>query len=140
MTSAISLDITILNLEPIIAKFDSSSTVLRNEIGDALEKSAALLHRGVGSYTQDSPPKPAGSTYVRTFTLARTVTHEVERGNFLARVGTDLGYGPHVIGPNQAAIHKGRWYTVISKADDHGPEILGNFEVAATNLLAYLAG
>ena len=137
-----SVDIQIVNLDAIISRFNSSQTIHKQEIGDALEKSVVLLHRSLASYTQDSPPKPAGSTYVRTFTLARQITHKVERGNFLARVGTNLGYGKYVIGApgDQAAIHAGRWYTIMSKAEEHGAAILAFFKTAENNLLAYLAG
>ena len=137
----ISVTLEVQGLDALIRRFGTSNLVVREEAGDALEKGVALLHRKIAGYSQNTPSKPPGSTYDRTFTLARTFTHRVERSKFLGQVGTNLHYGPYVMSKSgQAAIHRGRWYTVESVGEEQMPTIEGYFAVATENIVRRLAG
>ena len=136
----ITMTLEVQGLDALIRRFGKSKPIVRQEAGDALEKGVVLLHRKLAGYTQNTPSKPPGSTYDRTFTLARTFTHKVERSKFLGRVGTNLHYGPYVMSKSgQAAIHRGRWYTVESVGKEQMPVINGYFVMATENIVRRLA-
>ena len=138
MTITVTMEVQ--GLDALIRRFGKGNLIVRQEAGDALEKGVVLLHRKLAGYTQNTPPKPPGSMYVRTFTLARTFTHKVERSKFLGRVGTNLHYGPYVMSKSgQAAIHRGRWYTVESVGEEQTPVINGYFVLANENIVRRLA-
>jgi len=128
--------IRIEGLDRLVRQLDKSPVLVRKLVGDAMEKSAHLIHL----HTMTYPPPPPSSTYVRTGTLKKSWTSKVNRGRFEAQVGTRLNYAPYVLGDDdQAAVHRGRWKTVGQVADKVRPDIDKFFEDAGEELVRELA-
>jgi len=128
--------VEIEGLDELIGRLGKAPTLVRKLAGDAMEKSVAVVHRKLATY----PSPPPASTYRRTGTLGRSITTKVERSKFTGEVGTNLRYAPYVIGAEQAAMHRGRWQTVTSVAEELKPQIEGFFREANEELARELAG
>lgn len=104
----------------LIRKFGKARRFLPDELVNAGEDALQELFDHVPPY----PPPPLGSQYVRTFNLedALTSTWDVHPMSLseVRRIsdGVEIiygvsDYGPWVVGPGvQAAIHRGRWWTL----------------------------
>jgi len=83
-------------------------------------------------YSQHNPPKPANSTYDRTFTLKGSWTvRPVQRASngVTGVVGSNIKYAPLVKSRQyQSAIHRGRWPTVEQDIDAERPAIEADFQ------------
>lgn len=110
--------IELKGLQKLLRNFGAAPGVVKRLATEGLEEASELVKNRLAGYTQTRPPKPPGSTYRRTFRLQRSIEKEVVTERFLARVGTDLYYAPYVIGKTQAAIHRGRWYTIETVAEE----------------------
>lgn len=101
------------------------------------------------------PDPPQNSTYRRTGTLGRTLgsseaggkggkpdvylTRKLGGGNIEGRFGTKLEYAPYVIGDDtQADVHKGRWWTMKTIAENASEKIERLFNTLADKLAAFL--
>jgi hypothetical protein len=80
------------------------------------------------------PPPPSGNAYVRTYVL-RDGWSDVEVNTAPGRIEADIyntvDYAEFVYGPNQAAIHSGRWPTDDALVDENEAEILALLEQGA---------
>ena len=83
---------------------------------DAVESGMkAMAEKQVEVYTQNArPPKPGGSTYIRTFRLQESSTRDIEKLTLREVIGlwlTGAAYASFVVGRpgEQAGIHEGRW-------------------------------
>ena len=102
------------------------------------------------------PKPPAGSKYIRTGTLGRSLgsgtgggksqgepdTFRVfEQGGNIdgAEFGTRINYAPFVLGENQAK-HMSHWWTFRKLARKSRPEIIRLFKVMAKKLVKFLEG
>lgn len=121
-------------------KFDQSDEVVRRETHDAMEKSVDVVWHDAASYTQGSPPQRPGQTYVRTFTMARTMSTEVHQLAGLTKgfVRGGVYYAGYVRGDPQAWMHAGRWRTLKKVAEQHADEIEGFHAKALENLAKFL--
>jgi len=93
------------------------------EIKDALHKTTDKAVKYVHSQVPEYPPPPPASTYRRTGTLGRQINTAVKEvgSEIYGVIGSPTKYSPGVIsseyipevgaGP-QAAVHKGRWWTL----------------------------
>lgn len=119
---------------------------LEREMEKTMKQSLAHVQGSVPPYPAASPD----SSYVRTGTLGRSIglggraeIYEVKKigGGYEARLGTNLSYAPYVIGPeDQAAQHKGRWWTMKTVAEKARPGIERLFEAMSERLVAFLGG
>lgn len=82
------------------------------------------------------PPKPSGSTYVRTGRLKRSWKSR-ETGELEVTISNDAShkgkfYAPFVVGTNQAWMHKGRWWKGYETIEqEHLGTLVENLEEAA---------
>jgi HK97 gp10 family phage protein len=71
----------------------------RKDLGDRLERAAIYLENEIKKSVSDkSPPvsDPGNPPNVDTGELRRSITHEVDRDNLVARVGTNKIYGRYL--------------------------------------------
>lgn len=99
-------------LKGIPAKVEKGFRILAEQSLDVTEN-AQILAYGQNS----SPPKPAGSTYTRTFKLrasSKRKIRNVSSTGFTAEWFTNLSYAPFVLGTvsQQVPLHRGRWKSV----------------------------
>ena len=86
----------------------------------ALDGAADIIRADIKEY----PPKPEGSTYIRTMTLHDSWTKKIDRGGLQATIGTNVGYAPYVQDADrQAWMHRGRWQTAQSVARDKAQDV-----------------
>jgi len=115
------ITITVKNLEAVQRKLDNLERgAYLSGVADA---GANLLRNEMRRY----PPPPPNSTYRRTGTLGKSWTQRVSTGGggFLAVIGSMLNYAPYVQdAARQAEIHRGRWQTVQSVAQDKREEVV----------------
>ncbi len=83
---------------------------------DAVESGMkAMAEFQVESYSQNArPPKPEGSTYIRSFRLQDSSTQDIEKLTLREVIGlwrTGAAYASFVVGKpgDQADVHEGRW-------------------------------
>jgi len=136
-----SMKVEVKGLEELLRKFDASKGVVKRESHDAMEKSTAVIWRDSSSYTQHDPPQRPGQTYVRTFTMARTMSHKVKSyaGGVKGYIRGGVYYAPYVRGSEmQAWMHAGRWRTLKKIAEQHMSEIEGFFSKAMERLAKFL--
>lgn len=93
------------------------------EIKDALHKTTDKAVKYVHSQVPEYPPEPPNSTYTRTMKLGQTINTAVKEvgSEIYGVIASPRNYSPWVIsseyipevgaGP-QAAVHKGRWWTL----------------------------
>ena len=116
---------------------------VRKLANEALTESTKAVHKRLSEYTQTKPPKPSGSTYIRTFILKDSVQFNIKPFGTSGegRVYTGLDYAPYVIGhENQATIHMGRWWTEKSVADEMMPVVVSYFSDALDKVARLIAG
>ena len=130
--------ITVEGLDALLKKFGTANKVVNAEIKKAMTKAVYFLQSKVAVY----PPPPPTSTYRRTGTLGRSITSEVKGigGEIHGIVGTAIPYAPYVIGPKQAAFHKGRWKQMAEHAKEQAGKIEEFFAKAAEAITKELAG
>ena len=90
---------------------DGFDKVAKQEIEHATQDNIQWGHDFLGKY----PPKPHGSTYVRTGTLGRRWQHTVNEfsGGIRAILSNPTEYMPYVQDEvMQAKVHRGRWPTI----------------------------
>lgn len=99
--------------------------LVKRGIRRAMEAAMNLIRR-----KQKYPAPPAGSTYVRTGTLGRQLTHEVRQigSKTVGILGSPTVYAPFVIGEDQASVHRGRWWTILGLITKNAREITSLFE------------
>ena len=127
----------------VLGEYDSGDSIVRVTITikgldsltkklDALEKGAYLkptVTAGANLLRNEMrryPPKPPQSTYRRQGTLGKSWTQRVSggRGGWLAVIGSFLNYAPYVQDRDrQAAVHRGRWQTVQSVAEENREKV-----------------
>lgn len=124
-----SVSIKITGLEPLmnkLNKLDRLEPVLR----PVLKRGQDKIQRAAKKY----PAPPPGSKYVRTFKLQRSWRQKPPQfmsGGFRAEVFSDGSaktkygeYAPFVMDAHrQARVHRGRWQTTKSIAEDFEDEI-----------------
>lgn len=102
-------------------KIERGLDVAMDKLLKATEEAQILAYTAT-----DNPPRPSGSTYIRTFTLqsaSRTERTGRSLRNMSGRWYVDLGvapYGPDVLGPRsqQESIHQGRWKSTEDVEDE----------------------
>lgn len=85
------------------------------------------------------PTPPSDSSYVRTGTLGRRWTHEVQRGASEIRgvVGNNTQYGPWVQNEQfQARVHRGRWLTDEAALRAEAPRAVAEMEAAVQAIVS----
>lgn len=100
---------------------------LRRLATSALYKSADRVEDRLFTYRQNYPPRPEGSTYVRTYKLQRSGKHEVDRSKLEARIYSDLDYADLVLGRDHMWEN---WWTIEDVAKELTSVIEGYFEEA----------
>ena len=116
------IDVRVGGIEELARRLSNISSRLPVEMGNVVEQSVELLHEGLSFYTQDVPPKPEGSAYVRTFALQESIGRE--HGEASGRAFSGLDYAPDVMGEaSQIPLHQGRWWTQQDIADELFPTI-----------------
>lgn len=123
--------VQINGLDSLLRNFIQGPAIVQRQIGEALDRSVEILHRGLSYYTQDYP-RQRESAYVRTGTLQRSIMKEVDYQRFKGRVFTDLDYAPAVIGKGtQWSMHQQMgWWTNESVAREKLPEVVQMFTEA----------
>ena len=113
-------DYEIKGLDKLEAKL---RPIVKGAIKDGLRKTTEKALDYVHSQVPEYPPPPPASTYRRTGTLGRQINTAVKEvgGKIQGVIGSPTEYSPWVIsseavpevgaGP-QAAVHKGRWWTL----------------------------
>jgi hypothetical protein len=135
------ITVELKGLDEVLARFGKGSEVVKREMGDALEEMSSIAHEAIANYTQDNPPHREGQTYVRTFTLKGSWTTEVNRPGLWAKVGTNLGYAPYVVGDGtQAWMHKGRWWTAGGKVTELQPIFQKIEQTAVDSIVEQMGG
>lgn len=130
--------VTVEGLDKLLKTFGNANKVVNTEIKKAMDKSVKHLQRLVKVY----PPKPPMSTYRRTDTLKRSITTEIRGvgGEIRGIVGANTPYDIYVIGPKQAAVHKGRWKRMAQRAKEQAGKIEAFFAKATEAITRRLAG
>lgn len=132
------ITIRIEGLEQLLKRFGNSDKIVNAEIKKAMQKSVYHLQSKVAVY----PAPPPMSTYRRTGTLGRSFTGEIKGigGEIRGIVGTAIPYAPYVVGPKQAAVHKGRWKRMTQHAKEQTGKIEEFFAKAVEAIARRLAG
>jgi hypothetical protein len=127
------MSITITGMEQLYAKLGRVAS------HDKLE---APMKRGVyrlQAYMQDYPPAPAHSSYVRTGTLGRRWTTNIDRNSdgLVGRVGNNVSYGPWVQSAQfQARFHaRTGWRTDERAVEENRAEIVADFQQAVNEAI-----
>lgn len=144
--------IEIHGLDELIARMRAFPTQLKESMEATMQAALLVLWENVPPY----PPPPGTSTYVRTGTLGRTLgsgegggkasgtpdVYEVRElgGGYVGRFGTNLEYGPYVIGDTEQARHMQHWWKIGSIAGKSEEEIRSLFNVLAEKLAQFLEG
>lgn len=104
-----------------------------------MQRAQARIWRRAATYTQSTPPKPTGSTYVRRFILAKGWTVRPVRrlsNGVEAQIGNNIEYAPLVKASRfQRAIFRGRWPTVEQDIEAELPTITADFQRAVDRAL-----
>jgi len=134
------MTVEVRGLDALQRKFNMSDKVVKREAADAMESSVDVIWRDAASYTQTKPPQRPGQTYVRTCTMAKTMSSEVKQfaGGVKGYVRGGVEYAKYVRGDPQAWMHAGRWRTLKKIAKEHMGEIEGFFAKAMRNLARFL--
>jgi len=112
----------------IIIETDELERLLKELPRDAMLASSDAVEVGmkamaefqVESYGGNSrPPKPEGSTYIRTFELKDSSTRDIEKLTLREVIGlwrTGAAYASFVVGEqaDQAGVHQGRWRDALT--------------------------
>ena len=119
-----------------------------------MNASLAVLHENVPPYADE----PQNSSYDRTGTLGRTLgssesggasggtpdiytVRKLGGGNVEGKFGTRLDYAEKVIGDTtQAAIHRGRWWTMKTIYNASTKKIIQIWQNVANALASFLDG
>lgn len=94
-----------------------------------MQRAVYLLQNRMANY----PAQRAGSSYVRTGTLGRRWTTQIDEtpNKVIGRVGNNTEYAPWVQSRQfQAGIHRGRWQTEQDVAERSATEIAEFFRIA----------
>jgi len=128
------IEVRVRGLDELVRRLSNISSRLPNAMGEAVKQSTGMIHERLAGYTQDYPPKPAGSTYERTLKLQESIVEEVSASS--GRASSDLDYAPDVMGADsQIPLHQGRWWTQQDVADEMFPEVEGVFVEAVKKLV-----
>lgn len=155
-----SVTVEVKGLQELLKRFGDSNKIVNSEIKRAMDKSVKHLKRLVKVYPPPIPPghwaahtTPAqkraffaqmreGGWTGRTDALKRSITTEVRGmgGEIRGIVGANMPYDIYVIGPKQAAFHKGRWKTMVQHAKEQADKIEEFFVKATESIAKRLAG
>jgi hypothetical protein len=143
------LAITIEGLDELQQRFGQANPIIQKELKRSMLRAVLGELRRMPPY----PPKPDGSTYVRTHYLERSLTALIgrapgavsemrEAGNNAIEgvVGTNVVYAGYVIGQSQAKAHRGRWWRLEESVLSHKADIEAEFEDAAARIAEQLEG
>ncbi len=139
MADAVVMEIR--GLDALLSRLDKAP--VQKLANEALTESTKVVHQRLSRYTQSYPPKPSGSTYIRTFTLRDSIQFTVKPfgASGEGRVYTALDYAPYVIGhESQVALHMGRWWTEKSVAEEMRPIVISYFSEAMDKVAQAIAG
>jgi hypothetical protein len=145
------ISLEVEGLDELREKYKDAPERFRAGIFKATEGSLLVLHENVPPYPTAKPD----STYTRTGTLGRTLgssfgggasggkpdIYEVRQqgSDVIGEFGTRLVYAPYVIGEQeQAAQHRGRWWTIKTIAERAQAKIERVFQIAAEELAKWL--
>jgi hypothetical protein len=144
------VSIEVKGLAELRTRFQKMPDRFNKGLRKTLDASLVILHENVPKY----PAPPPDSTYIRTATLGRTLgvsmagtkagspdiyTVKPAGGYQVATFGTRLNYAPYVIGEReQAKVHQGRWWTLLTVAKRSTRQITQAFEAFAKALADYL--
>jgi len=142
-----SFEIKVEGLQEIVHQMQAFPRTLNREIQQTMRQSLDVLQEKVPDY----PPKPANSTYDRTFLLWNSLTvsdhqlhvSKVEKlgGMHQATFGSNVKYAPYVISDEmQAEVHQGWWWTMSVIVDRALSKIQQVFEKLAERLANFLEG
>ena len=147
--------ITVKGLDELLAKMRAFPDKLNAAIKSKMDDALLVLWENVPAY----PPEPEDSSYTRTGTLGRTLgssegggkggaypdIYEVHplgsASGYEGRFGTNLDYAPYVVDPEeQAAVHRGRWWTMTTIAEKAHDKIVAVFQGLADEIRKFLEG
>ena len=147
--------IEVEGLDEIRKRFAQFPNKYRAALYETLKRSLYTLWHNVPPYPEQDPD----STYIRTLLLAKSLgtsegggattggpkpdIFEVKMGTRMssATFGTRLKYAPYVIGTHQQAkVHRGRWWTMLTIAKKSIPGIQKLFERFVERLAKWLDG
>lgn len=139
----------------LIKRMENYPRILDDETKTAHENAKKYLHANVPAY----PPKPAGSTYIRTGNLGTGLgssmsggatggmptiyqTRRLGVGAYVSEVGSSTPhYNELVIGEGrQAWMHQGRWWTEVKWLATAVEGVVKAFDKAADRMAAFLDG
>lgn len=138
----------------LIRRMEQYPDVLDKEMRQAHNGALTALQREIPPY----PPKPAGSTYIRTEKLGRGLgsgfsggqvglpsirnVRKLGQGVYESEIGSNTPhYNHYVIGERtQAYMHKGRWWTVKDWGIKAIDRVIGVFEAMTKRMASYLDG
>ena len=131
MSIEIEIDFDVRKLDQIIKKQEN---LINRAAIDATNDILTFTELAqIKRYTTDSmPPKPAGSTYQRTFKLrksSRVTSAQIRGRDVLGKWEALASYAQDVLGAraDQSPIHRGRWRSledVVQRINQKAPEIV----------------
>ena len=138
------LHITVHGLDEIKKRIADGDRVTDDELRQGVNRAVLYVHGQIPDY----PPQPPTSTYVRSGNLGRENTTDVRPigGGYSGFIGNNIKYAPWVIsdeklsdgrGP-QAAVHRGRWYTLQGVVLKNQEQIYNILNDAVQNILRRL--
>lgn len=125
--------IEILGIDALVRKLDSMERV-NDVLTPPMQRAVLRLQRDMADY----PPARPGSSYVRTGTLGRRWTTDVNRSGdgLVGKVGNNTVYSPFVQSARfQASVHRGRWQTDEATLERNRQRIVDDFEQAIQRAL-----
>lgn len=129
-------------LDELLKRLDTAHPLVQRELLRAMTRA---VHGELGRMPA-YPVQRAGSSYRRTGLLGRSLTGLIGSAPGAASevqtvsdgvqgvVGTAVGYGPQVIGRQQAPAHAGRWWMLESVVMSHATQINAEFAEAGTRI------
>jgi hypothetical protein len=127
------VSVTVTGLDELFRKLDRAASF--DKLEDPMQRGVLRLQ----AYMQDYPPAPPLSRYVRTGTLGRRWTTQVDRNanGLVGKVGNNVPYGPWVQSAQfQARFHaRTGWRTDERAVEQNRAEIVADFQQAVNKAL-----
>lgn len=137
------MEMQVKGLDEFIQRLDNAETWFFEEAGEAMSESVDIVHTRLSKYTQEVPPKPEGSKYIRTFELMGSIGKgwTALRDKIVGWATSDLDYAPLVMGEaSQVPLHRGRWWTQRDVAEEKVAEVRGLFAAAMQRFARRMRG
>ncbi len=137
------MEMQVKGLDEFIQRLDNAETWFFEEAGEAMSESVDVVHTRLSEYTQEVPPKPKDSKYIRTFELMGSIGKgwTALRDKIVGWATSDLDYAPLVMGEaSQVPLHRGRWWTQQDVAEEKLAQVRGLFAAAMQRFTQRIRG